>query len=193
MLKARPHGSRINDQKADGPRMTRIVDFGWSRQSPDPDRISPRSLLYVIETAYSLHQYCCTAMLDRTTIRLLKLTLRFQLPTDTDCWCSLAFIQEGPPGGVDYKSERNKLSVSFSRPGEPLSTSLPWPSRRPLIHILPCYAMGSYTIAKISIDLALPFQPVFHGLFQAVSILNKCKKLNSLKHLVRTTVAGSHN
>jgi len=23
--------------------------------------------------------------------------------------------------------------------------------------------------------------------------LNKCKKLNSLKHLVRTTVAGSHN
>jgi len=22
---------------------------------------------------------------------------------------------------------------------------------------------------------------------------NKCKKLNSLKHLVRTTVAGSHN
>jgi len=24
-------------------------------------------------------------------------------------------------------------------------------------------------------------------------ILYKCKKLNSLKHLVRTTVAGSHN
>jgi len=28
MLKARPHGSKINDEMADEPRMTRIVDFG---------------------------------------------------------------------------------------------------------------------------------------------------------------------
>jgi len=31
------------------------------------------------------------------------------------------------------------------------------------------------------------------GRTRCTVIINKCKKLNSLKHLVRTTVAGSHN
>jgi len=58
MLKARPYGSEIYDQMADGLRMTRIVDFGWSRQSPEPDRIDHFSLYTLYETVLN----CYTAI-----------------------------------------------------------------------------------------------------------------------------------
>ena len=37
-VKTRPSPPKIYGQLTDGSRMTLIVDFGWSRQSPDPDR-----------------------------------------------------------------------------------------------------------------------------------------------------------
>ena len=42
-------------------------------------------------------------------------------------------------------------------------------------------------------DFQNSFTARLTGKFATNSYLNKCKKLNSLKHLVRTTVAGSHN
>ena len=171
MPKTRPHRSRTSDRMTERPRMTPNVDFGWSRQSPDLDQ----NYLYDYQ---KLPIHCYTAYAELLLDHPRSSLFRSQLPTDTDCWCSLAFIQEGPPRGgegVVYKSQRNKLSVSFSHSGGLPSTSLHWPSRQPPIHIFPCYAMGSYTIAKISTDYwsPMPFQPFFHGLFQAISILNK--------------------
>jgi len=42
-------------------------------------------------------------------------------------------------------------------------------------------------------DLGSPGKRAVKRVCVLVLLNNKCKKLNSLKHLVRTTVAGSHN
>jgi len=43
-----------------------------------------------------------------------------------------------------------------------------------------------------SFPIGIAYQLVSGSVVFAV-YMDKCKKLNSLKHLVRTTVAGSHN
>ena len=69
----------------------------------------------------------------------------------------LGLAREPGPRGVVYKSQRNKLSVSFSHSGDLLSTSHHWPSQQPPIHFFPCYAnaMLWVPIAKISICLSI--------------------------------------
>ena len=64
-----------------------------------------------------------------------------------------------------------------------------------------CYVRDSYRDIDSYVTI-LPSLPTYGRTFVALANLryinvlnnnNKCKKLNSLKHLVRTTVAGSHN
>ena len=153
MLKARPHGSKTNDRMADRPRMTPIVDFGWSRQSPDLDRNYLRSLYMTMRNCL----YTAILLYWTSAISLSKCTLRSQLPTDDHCCWSLAFIQERPPGGVGSTIKASETSSQFHslvrdsyRQHLPIDQAGDRLSRSSHANAMGSY---SYTIAKISIDL----------------------------------------
>ena len=87
-VKTRPYGSENQGQMADGPRMTLIDDFGRSRQFPDPDRNDHCSLNTTIRKLLSAMLKCYRSSLYAPNFRLYD-----------DCLCSLAFIEDWPPGG----------------------------------------------------------------------------------------------
>ena len=168
---------------ANRPRMMPNVDFGWSRQSPDLAQ-NYLNLLYI-----TIRNCLCTAI--RLCWTATRSPSKFTLPLPTSDWRRVlvlaGFYTGGTPGGGggspkpgagDYKSQRNKLSVSFSHSGDLQSTSHHWPSQQPPIHLfhtmlMLCYGFlwrrSLYALAF----LALPFQLFFHGLFQALSLLKK--------------------
>ena len=84
MLKTRPSASKTSVQMSDGPRMTSLVDFGWSRQSSDPDRIALNSSLILnTKLLYSTILSFWT-LLDRCyaiAIELLSSASNFRLTT----------------------------------------------------------------------------------------------------------------
>ena len=84
MLKTRPSASKTSVQMSDGSRMTSLVDFGWSRQSSDPDRIALNSSLILnTKLLYSTILSFWT-LLDRChaiAIELLSSASNFRLTT----------------------------------------------------------------------------------------------------------------
>jgi len=113
---------------------------GWRGSSTSAEvgnlRIPKESLpsLYIRNAKLPIH--CYTELLIHCYVAI---EVYSTLPTSD--WRRLLVVARFYTG-VTHGGGGAKLSVSFSRPGELPSTSLHWPSRRPLIHTL--HAKGSY-------------------------------------------------
>ena len=131
MLKTRPSASKTSVQMSDGPGMTSLVDFVWSRQSSDPDRIALRSSLRLSTNCLFTAILGLDTLLDHCyaiAIELLSSTSNFRLTPSAGLRRYL--YRSDPRGGgprprgvAVYKSKRNKHSVSFSLSGALQCTS----------------------------------------------------------------------
>ena len=141
MLKTRPSASKTSVQMSDGPGMTSLVDFVWSRQSSDPDRIALRSSLRLSTNCLFTAILGLDTLLDHCyaiAIELLSSTSNFQLTTSAVARRYL--YRKDPRGGSPrpgagvYISHWNKHSVSFSLSGALQWTSHHWKSLSTISH-----------------------------------------------------------